>query len=385
MDKKILIAAGNYWDSPYQVESHHYAKYFAKKSYHICFTSDAISPFHLFSKRGRSEARDRINLWRTGGKWTLDKKIWAYVPLTLFPAYNVPVLRSRWVLNNSLRFTIPCFKKLLEKNGFKSVDILWLKSIAQAPLLDMLNYQKSIFHITDDSVGFRKTSHAMIDKEKEIIQRVDVVTVTSRLLLEKIKKIRKDNVLYLSNGVDFDHFHTSSEKMPQEYQGIPSPRVIFVGAIDEWFDKDLIAYVADNLSNVSFIFIGIPKINIEELKHFSNVYFLGPRHYKDIPAYIQHTHVGIIPFCRTPFIESAHPIKLYEYMAAGVDVVTTEWEEMKLLHSPALVARDKEGFVKHIAQCIDGKGQQKQKLYDFARKHTWDKNAQFLLDKLGSL
>ena len=43
----------------------------------------------------------------------------------------------------------------------------------------------------------------------------------------------------------------------------------------------------------------------------------------EVPAYVQHADVLVVPHVVTPFTDSLDPIKLYEYQAAGRPVVST--------------------------------------------------------------
>ena len=385
MNKKILIAAANYWHSPYQVGSHQYAKQFSRHGYQIAFVSDAISLLHWLNRRARKELKERFDLWVKGGEWVQDKKIWTYVPFTLLPIYNKPGLRNRWVIENSFRFIVPPIKMMLKEKGFEKVEILWLKSIAQFYLLDLVDYKKSVFHIADYNAGFSKTSKNIVKKEKEIIKRVDMVTVSSRMLLKQIKKIRTENVFYIPNGVDFEHFYHSHQRMPEEYQKIQSPRVVYVGAIDQWFNIDLVAYIARNLPKVSFVLIGLSRVNLAKLEVIPNVYILGKRDHQILPQYLKNAHVGIIPFKRSKLVEFVHPIKLYEYMACGLPVVSTKWNEIKLLDSPALLTDSKEDFLKKLKKIIENSTNHKEIFYNFARQNTWEKSAEFLLTKFDTV
>jgi glycosyltransferase involved in cell wall biosynthesis len=58
--------------------------------------------------------------------------------------------------------------------------------------------------------------------------------------------------------------------------------------------------------------------------------FLGAVPYEEVPALLRQAHVGVAPFTRTPHpaLQAAgffwSPLKIYEYMAAGLPVVTTD-------------------------------------------------------------
>ena len=55
----------------------------------------------------------------------------------------------------------------------------------------------------------------------------------------------------------------------------------------------------------------------------AGVVLLGARPSAEVPAYLQHADVLVVPHVVTPFTDSLDPIKLYEYQAAGRPVVST--------------------------------------------------------------
>src|SRR5581483_10218477 len=119
---------------------------------------------------------------------------------------------------------------------------------------------------------------------------------------------------YVPNGITVDRFATADRRAPDEYAGIPSPRVVYVGALEEWFDLELMVRCATAYPHASFVIIGPPRIDLSALAPYSNVHILGARQNRDVPRYLWNADVGIIPFQTThPVIRSVHPIKLYEY------------------------------------------------------------------------
>jgi glycosyltransferase involved in cell wall biosynthesis len=121
---------------------------------------------------------------------------------------------------------------------------------------------------------------------------------------------------------------------PADLAAIPAPRAVYVGALEYWFDAELLAKTARSLPDVSFVVIGPGSAEGGDLEHLPNVHLLGARPYDELPAYLQHCDIGIVPFRRDEMVDAIHPIKVYEYLAAGLPVVSTRWPELEHMGAP---------------------------------------------------
>ena len=330
MSKKVLMAVANYYTSPFQVGSHHYARAFEKLGYEVFFISNPISPIHkIFANSNELKERERI--YKKGGESASG--IFYYVPYSLLTPQNKPLLSSNFVLNNWQNFTCPNLLNFIKERSFGEVDILWFDSLLFGFLLDSVTYKKSILRIADYSKGFNAVSDAQFNAEINIANKVDAVIYTAKNLKEKYDQIKdKSKMKYVPNGIDLDFFKAADRSLPQELEDIPEPRVIYVGAIHDWFDVDLVYYCAKNLPNYSFIIIGPEQKDLSLLKKLKNIHILGSIPYAKIPAFLYNSQVGIIPFNVKDYpdlVNSINPLKMYEYLACGLKVVSVEWEQIK--------------------------------------------------------
>ena len=71
-----------------------------------------------------------------------------------------------------------------------------------------------------------------------------------------------------------------------------------------------------------------------------NVHWLGERDYTTLPAYLRCFDAGLIPFRHVPLTHNANPIKLYEYLAAGVPVVSTALPSVQPVANSVWLADD---------------------------------------------
>jgi len=369
------MACANHWTSPFQVGSHHLAREFVKLGYEIAFISDPISPFHVL---GSESLRERFALYKTGG--VREGQVWSYVPGTLMPPHNKPLLRSNWVLRHWHQLTCPNVVRKVMAEGFGEVDILYFDTAIQSFWLKEIRARKTVFRMADNNAGFGKSTPALLELEKELIKRVDLVACTAKTLMEKTAPFTP-RTAHLPNGVPVAHF-AGEGQLPAEYQNIPSPIAVYVGAIECWFDYALVEQVALALPHVSFVLIGPAKGN--PFQGIKNIYLLGAKPYADIPNYLKYADVGMIPFDvkRHPeLIHHVNPLKLYEYMASGIPVVASRWEELENIASPAKLCSSADEFRRGIVEAIRAP-QPKDFYRNYAGAQDWSTRGKQLIEWL---
>ncbi len=384
--KKIIIATPHLWDSPYKVGSHQYAKCFSDDGWDIAFISSPVTPFHMFyhfisSQGNKLHIPERLNSWLKGGKQS--DNVWSYVPFGLLPIANKFIFDSRWAIRNAYRFLIPSLKSKLKENGFEKVHTIWFDSPIFAHLLDIIPHEKSVLRVADDLSGLPGASNNVIEAEKELARKVDLVVVTARSLEQKFRDIGVQRILYLPNGVDFGHFAYDPNPEPEDLKGIPLPRIIYVGVLEKWFNEKWVEHAASHRKDTSFIIIG-PHVSgtFPTLEQMQNVFFLGKRDYTVVPSYLKQSQVGIIPFKQMPFINSVNPIKLYEYMACGLPVVSTKWKTLEEMASPALLAENEEDFLQKIEKALQIKNEIGSSCVKFANENSWSKRFNLVKEHL---
>ncbi|MCG2816481.1 MAG: hypothetical protein L6425_11175 [Candidatus Aminicenantes bacterium] len=212
-EKNIIIVGGHRYDY-HPGGTYHLARKFTEHGYRVAYISYFLSPFHWLFSENKKELLKRFSVWLKGGEWFNDKRIWSYVPFTFLPIYNKPMLRSSWVMKNTHRLTIPPFMKVLKKHGFHDVDILWLDSPLYGFVLDTISHKKSIIRLFDDSFFLQSTPDTFLRREKEVIERTDVVISLSHDLIRKYKKISNREMTYFPGGVDTDFFFKGSDELP---------------------------------------------------------------------------------------------------------------------------------------------------------------------------
>ncbi|MCE9590351.1 MAG: glycosyltransferase [Planctomycetes bacterium] len=380
--QRVIWATSQHWHSDNRVSSHHYARLLAEAGWRVMYLGHPVSPLHLLRSRSRHGTRQRWREWRAGGETDIDGRLRHYTPMTLLPPHASPLLRSRAVLNRWQHWARPCVLEYLKRQGFDRADLVVVDSERYGFLFDAIPATLRVLRLVDCLAGFKTTARSWVDHERELIPRADHVVVTSRLLMDDARAAGAKRVTFVPNGVEFDRFAGGNPAPPPEYASIPSPRAVYVGAVEHWFDDGLLARAAAALPKVSFIVIGGGDNTLHESSRQPNVHVLGPRPYASVPSYLHHADVGIIPFRVDALTRTVNPIKLYEYMACGLPVVSTDWEELELLGSPAALCRSAEEFSAAIRGAIE-RPPDRSALTSFARAADWHNRAHMMMEALG--
>lgn len=364
-NNSVLIGEYHPWESTVRVGSHHYAKLFLQAGWRVGYISHAVSPVHML-RRGNL---CRFQNWISGGAVSGD--FFAYVPLTLLPYLNLPGLRSEYVAKYTLKLCIPPLKGVLAQHGLGEVKVLFVSDPVLGGLAGIVGYECFAFRVHDRMGAFRSSPPSIRRLTEQWVMKADLVFATSERLCEELEQLR-DDVVYLPNACDYKHFAAVTLE-PAEYKHIPRPRVVYVGAIADWFDVDLVSWAAKTLPHISFVLIGPVTCALKDLRTRQNVYVLGPRSYAEVPAFMQHADVGVIPFLKSDLTDAASPIKLFEYCAAGLSVVTTALAEASRYANKefVLVAKTREEFVSLLQFAVEQADTVRVKCKTFARQNSW--------------
>lgn len=381
--KKAIFACSNYWSSPIQVGDHQLARQFATSGWQVAFLSIPITPLHLFKSKG-TDLGARLSNYFKSGAWDGNLPVWNYVPGALLAPANIPVFRSKWVARHWLNWTVPKLTNLLKKKGFGDVELLYIRDARFFGLVNQLKFKKSVFRIADRDKGFSHFHKSLRELEADLARRVDLVAYSAQSLGDDIAELKATRTLLLPNGVDFTHFSKTVTEMPPDMSSISRPVVVYVGSLDYWFDWETINDLAKKMPNVSFVLIGPNDKIAGKITNSANVFLLGRKSYQDIPGYLANSDIGIVPFNTRDyqsFVDAINPLKLYEYLAAGLPVVATRWKELETIDSPAKLCNSVDEFESAITCYLKNKPP-KAHLRAFAKRYDWSSRYETLVNAL---
>ncbi len=296
--------------------------------------------------------------------------LYVMTPIIL-PFFGSPVSRAinRFLLLFQVRLTM-----LL---AGMSQPIVWVAipsacDIAQHLNAKLLLYQVSDkYDATEDSSLARETVRSLDDRLKSA---ADVVMYSGRKLFEESDLPHR---YFLEQAVDFDHFATHATATAKDIAGIPHPVLGYFGAIDYVMDVALIEEVARRRPDWHWVLIGL-RSNLVQI-NAPNVHFLGSKAYADLPGYVRHVDVFVLPWRKeNVFVSYGSAIKVREYLATGKPVVMAPLYEYQ--RTPGLrFYRTPDEFIAAVEDVLLHDTLAEQELRQSAvRQCTWDVRAREL-------
>jgi glycosyltransferase involved in cell wall biosynthesis len=225
--------------------------------------------------------------------------------------------------------------------------------VTYAPLIESTGWP-AVYDVTDDWL-LAPFPDREIDRlrglEKIALDRADEVVVCSPALAQSRGRGRP--VTVIPNGVDVEHFR---RPRPRPADLPPAPTAVYVGTLHESrLDVELVAELAAEIPGLQIGLVGPDSLDVgshDVLLRHPNVHLLGPRPYDDVPAYLQHADVVVVPHVVSPFTESLDPIKAYECLAIDTPTVATPVAGFRD-HADAFTIADRDGYVAALKLVLD--------------------------------
>jgi glycosyltransferase involved in cell wall biosynthesis len=357
----------------------------------LCFshdwTGDPLSKTHLM----RLLARDNRILWvnsigyRTPGMnkadvgrlWKklkaareplreVEPNIFVLNPLAI-PAYGMRAARAvnRVWLRQQVRGA-------MRKLGF-SDPINWVFNPVAAVLAGAFGETTLIYQCVDEYSAFSGvTSQAILDMEVKLLRKADLVVVSADKLYDSKSQYNPQTVV-VRHGVDYHHFRKALDPrtiVPAEIASLPRPVIGFFGLIADWVDVELMAKVAKQYPSGSMVVLGKATTDVSILKVLPNVHLLGRKPYEQLPAYCKGFDVALNPFRINELTLNANPLKVREYLAAGLQVVATNIPEVAILGT-CRVADSHDEFILEVDKALQTPGP-REGISESVRSEGWD-------------
>jgi glycosyltransferase involved in cell wall biosynthesis len=277
----------------------------------------------------------------------VEPNIFVLNPLAV-PAYGWKAARAlnRWWLRRQVR-------SAMRTLGFAR-PINWVFNPAAAVLAGQLGEDVLIYQCVDEYSAFSGVgAQALLDLEADLLRKADLVVVSADKLYQS-KGRHNPRTVVVRHGVDYLHFRKALDPatvVPPDIAALPRPVIGFFGLIADWVDVELMAEVAKRYPHGSLVVLGKATTDTSVLKSLPNVHLLGRKPYADLPAYCKGFDVALNPFRINELTLNANPLKVREYLAAGLQVVATNIPEVALLGT-CRVADTRDEFLRHVDDAL---------------------------------
>jgi hypothetical protein len=288
----------------------------------------------------------------------LKKRISKYNNINVYTP--IPLLPINWIKNKTIFSIGAKINSFLLKIGIKKqIKKLQLSNIVVINAFNpvygyylnkKLKEIKTIYYCYDEiSVCNWINTHGST-YEKKFIKQIDLVICSSTNLVKEKQKYN-NNIITIKNGVPFEKYYKYFDA--NRFNNITTPIIGYSGSIDNRINYDLLKYCIEHIPNATFKLVGrITDNRAYELKHYNNVIFTGALNQIDYAKELNTFHVGIIPFIRNEFTINSNVLKIYDYFAAGLPVITTDFGDLSDFESEINITNDFNNFTNNIKSSI---------------------------------
>ncbi|HEY2027962.1 MAG TPA: asparagine synthase (glutamine-hydrolyzing) [Myxococcales bacterium] len=304
------------------------------------------------NRRPTASARDARRIFKkiSGAVEGLKERhpnIWVLTPLAL------PFYGSEWVRAANGALLKAQVQRAMQQLDFKDV-ISWSFLPSSAPVSGTLGESLVVYHCVDEFSAFSDAPAQEIrELERRLMLKADVVICSSEKLREDKARVNPNSHL-VQHGVDLEHFAKAfapTTTIPDELKGAPGPIIGFWGLIADWVDLQLIRHVADAFSGGTVVLVGNSTTDMSPLEGAKNIRVVGRKPYSDLPRYAKAFDVSLMPFRVNELTLAANPLKVREYLAAGLPCVSTAIPEVERL-GVCRIGKDPDDVVREIAAAI---------------------------------
>jgi glycosyltransferase involved in cell wall biosynthesis len=297
----------------------------------------------------------------------VERNIFVLNPVAI-PAYGLSWMR---VVNRKLlRLQI---LRAMRRLGFQR-PINWVFNPTGSVVAGSLREEMIIYYCVDEFTRFSDAgTRSMIEMEQQLLARADLVVVSASRLYES-KSPYNPNTVLVRHGVEFDHFRKvflPQTKVPEAIRSLPKPVIGYFGLLAaDWIDVELLLRIARHFSGGSLVLLGKVTMDLSPLTSLPNVHLLGRKPFDALPAYSKGFDAAILPFPISEVTLSANPLKVREYLAAGLPVVATRIPEVEVLPG-VTIADSHDAFVMALEEALTDPGP-KAARSESMRHETWE-------------
>ena len=383
--KNIVLLSTADWDNPFWTNKQHVACELVRLGHKVLYIDslglrrpsaskqDINRIFNRLIKALRHPRQVRPNLW-----------VWSPIVIP-FQNYKFVQYLNKVLLQLGLKFW-------MWRLNFNS-EVFWTYNPMTLRFFNIDSFPTAIYHCVDDITAQPGMPvNEIREAENELVTRVSTCFVTSESLLS-MHKDKNPRTYYFSNVADYNHFSQSrlpETQIPDDISNISKPIIGFVGAISGYkVDFGLLREMASSHPDWSIVLIGKigegdPWTDVTALKDLNNVIFLGPKDYQTLPNYMKAFDVAILPSLLNEYTKSMFPMKFYEYLAAGLPVVSTALHSLEKYEGLVYLAKTNEDFIFGVEKALrDGNFNLEERLA-CAKEQTYEHRTKKMFDIITS-
>lgn len=249
------------------------------------------------------------------------------------------------------------------------------------PLIGAFNERALIYYCYDEIRNVDWCGKHGGKMEDEFIPRTNAVIVTSDELRHTKSKSNNETII-IKNGVDFDLFNRAHNL----FRFNKTRKVVgYLGSIDFRLDYNLLGNLIQLCPHYDFHFVGriLDHHGANQIKDYPNVFFAGPQQRDALPGYLSDFDIGMVPFALTEQNRYIYPLKINEYLAAGLPVISTAFTTLDDFDGFVTIASDTDDFIQGIKDELNGDNMiRSNERVHVARTNDWSVKARLVEEVL---
>jgi glycosyltransferase involved in cell wall biosynthesis len=343
----IIAFAKDFHEDP--TSNHHVLRHLARTRRVLWLNSLGTRVPRLSSGRDLGKIGRKLGEFARGPV-RVENDLWVFSPLVLPLPHHAA---ARAINRRLLRATIRALRWRLGLREFQ----LWTFLPTVADYVGTLGESLAVYYCVDEWSMFSYLDRSRtVELERELLAKVDCVFAINAALAESKRRAHPE-VHVAPHGVDHADFARAldaSTPVPRDVADLPRPIIGFYGTLQDWVDLELVAALARARPSWSIVLIGQVLADASPVAGLPNVHLLGRRRHAELPGYCRSFDVGLIPYRIDERMEFVNPIKLREYLSAGLPVASTAVPEVVRLAAPGDVeiAPDAPGLVDAIERLV---------------------------------
>ncbi len=379
-NKDIVIVGQQPWDTEIGSNCKNIALEMSKHN-RVLYVNSPLDRISKLRNRKDPKVQKRLRVidGNENGLVEIKSNLWNLYPDVLIESINWMSSQLMFETLNRLnnRSFALSIKKAIRKLGF--TDIILFNDNDMFRCFYMKEYLKpkaSIYYSRDYMLAVDYWKKHGEKLEYKLIMKSDLCVANSTYLADYCGRYNR-NSFYVGQGCELDVFMRASEtKLPADLEHIHKPIIGYVGALQSIrLDMEIIGHIAAANPEWSVVLVGPEDNEFKRsvLHQINNVYFLGSKDPKELPAYINAFDVCINPQIVSQVTIGNYPRKIDEYLAVGKPVVATKTDAMSIFGDHTYLAETKEDYILLIEKALtENSDTLREKRKAFAASHTWE-------------
>ncbi len=303
------------------------------------------------------------------GARRMEADLWVASPLVL------PLPHSPWAAALNRRLLQRAVGRLRRRLGMERCQV-WTFLPTAGEYARVLGGETLVYYCVDDWAHSPDHDGARVaEAEARLCRAADVVFATSRALAAE-KRRWNPRTYHAPHGVDHTHFARALDPglpVAPEVERLRPPVLAIVGLLDWRIDTGLLGALADRRPDWSLALVGAPHADLGALAARPNVHLLGRIPYARLPAVLKGCAVGLVPFVVNEYTRHIDPVKLREYVSAGLPVVATELPELPAISASCRIVRSVDELIAAVEAALrEGGPEERRRRSATMASETWE-------------